>query len=287
MFEGARDSEVSQYTEELGKLKLLSARLERYEDRVEGGLQRAKSIFAPIHTLPPEILTIIFQLYVDEAGGNIIAPGQPPSIPANELGMVCAYWRFLTLATPVLWSSIEVGVSHDATPYDTTLLDFILSRSSNNSLSISITHFRTLIPQDTSNSLLPKLIPTCPRWSILRLEVDVTFPSSTQFQQIKGQLHKLRALEVVVGNWPLDSPDNTLDVFATAPKLTVAAFDCAGNHIRPLPWAQLESITVGLWMDCIDSSFTQLAETRNVQLNFFQCHKSSSAWTSFPVVQWK
>lgn len=54
-------------------------------------------------SLPPEILTAIFQAYVDDAGGLCTLPGNAgPVIPPNILGRVCRLWRDLTFSPAAL-----------------------------------------------------------------------------------------------------------------------------------------------------------------------------------------
>ncbi|KAF9018601.1 hypothetical protein BDZ89DRAFT_1073714 [Hymenopellis radicata] len=63
---------------------------------------RAESLAAPIRSIPPEILLLIFSL-VHEA-----TPPPHGLIFLFKLGHVCKYWRTLSRASPSLWSSINL-----------------------------------------------------------------------------------------------------------------------------------------------------------------------------------
>ncbi|KAG8790224.1 hypothetical protein FRC12_012469 [Ceratobasidium sp. 428] len=60
--------------------------------------------YAPINTLPPEILSYVFTL-----SRSYCACTSTEGIEFHDLAVVCTYWREIALNTTTLWTHIDVG----------------------------------------------------------------------------------------------------------------------------------------------------------------------------------
>ncbi|KAF7296864.1 F-box domain-containing protein [Mycena indigotica] len=71
------------------------------------------AVFSPIRRMPEDIMRLIFMNTLPEHRNAVIDASEGPLL----LVQVCRYWRELTLATPLLWSSIHLVVAqvfHDS-----------------------------------------------------------------------------------------------------------------------------------------------------------------------------
>jgi hypothetical protein len=113
---------------------------------------------APIHTLPREILTYVFELVTFALSPDELSflrddqqklPFHPHSVTApTKLCAVNRHWRYVGLTTPKLWSSIVVSVNdvincdygsgHPDSSLDFESLACFLSRSRNSPIDILI-----------------------------------------------------------------------------------------------------------------------------------------------------
>ena len=112
-----------------------------YKKSLLSQIQWARSVLVSIRALPAEILAIIFQMYVDSAGGiRLTHDGIQTDIPPNMLGAVCHHWRNITLSTLSLWSTMDVAL---VPTRHTAFLEHLLERSCTkiirSSLNITIT----------------------------------------------------------------------------------------------------------------------------------------------------
>ncbi|KAL0568564.1 hypothetical protein V5O48_013419 [Marasmius crinis-equi] len=73
------------------------------------------SLLAPIRRLPPEVLSRIFIFLVEENNFYSEEVEQSHS-EASQIGLVCTYWRKVSLDTPEIWGRLRVEVEFDNPP---------------------------------------------------------------------------------------------------------------------------------------------------------------------------
>ncbi|PBK64148.1 hypothetical protein ARMSODRAFT_474887 [Armillaria solidipes] len=77
------------------------AQLMRRKEQLERSLSRRKSLLAPVHHLPRDIILEIFRWAAHRPKNSLdVTEGVRP------LGQVCGWWRDIVLTSPVLWSVI-------------------------------------------------------------------------------------------------------------------------------------------------------------------------------------
>ncbi|KAL0572451.1 hypothetical protein V5O48_009520 [Marasmius crinis-equi] len=200
-------TQISFINDAIGQLRETMSALDGEKHRLEGVMERYRSILRPVHRLPPEILSKIFRLTLDfSASSNAeglariqppssLCPLRPPWVPSQ----VCRSWRQLALGTPDLWTFVSFGFPTSKGPALRSQLHRLqlqLQRSANHSLDII-----TRTPSPNSSCIERFLIPLCsysPNWQNLRIELnnDAFFLG---LPPITGRLQELRSLHLHIG----------------------------------------------------------------------------------------
>jgi hypothetical protein len=131
---------------------------------------------SPIATLPPELLSYIFEL-------SFLSPSEPSYPPFEILvSHVTSYWRSVALTTRILWSKIDASPQ---TPLG--LIEMYLQRSKLHPLDLRFDFFR--IPGVTSaetDGLCDLFIPHIGRCSQLFIEGELGTPVTTMLSRISN-----------------------------------------------------------------------------------------------------
>ncbi|SJL11668.1 uncharacterized protein ARMOST_15074 [Armillaria ostoyae] len=95
------ENDIAAYEEELSNVENQIALLTRRKEQLERSLPRHKSLLAPVHRLPRDILVEIFRWAAHRPKNSLdVTKGVWP------LGRVCGWWRDIVLTSPVLWSVV-------------------------------------------------------------------------------------------------------------------------------------------------------------------------------------
>ncbi|SJL11849.1 uncharacterized protein ARMOST_15260 [Armillaria ostoyae] len=124
-------TDISSLERELSVIDELFHEISSRRESVRKALNCHEAAFAPIRTLPLDILLEIFAKVPTNALRRDYAPW--------VIGQVCSLWRTISLSTPSLWSNICFDIYHAATgDQKLQALTTILSRSGDHPLTISI-----------------------------------------------------------------------------------------------------------------------------------------------------
>ncbi|KAK7043010.1 hypothetical protein VNI00_008748 [Paramarasmius palmivorus] len=212
-----------------------------------------RSLLAPVHKLPPEILQCIFSFTCDV---NWIAPAPEKTLlelkwPAIlAISATCGRWREIALSTSSLWSQIGVDIEdvypfyHDRMVVMKDLLRLFHERS--NSFLLSIT-FRSagICFEDPFLPVLKVLVEESHRWERLHIRgLYVDDIRCKKFLPIQGNLPNLRELEVLGTRAYDDDEDSLLSLFKDCPKPSSLALRprLPITAQCPLPWHQLTTL---------------------------------------------
>ncbi|KAJ7661939.1 hypothetical protein DFH06DRAFT_362664 [Mycena polygramma] len=188
--------------------------------------ERLDTYTYPVLTLPHELVLEIFT--------HVLPPYPycPPLTGENSpnfLAHICHEWRELALASPDLWSNMQLSSDMCSFKGLVHILDIWLDRSRDRLLSITIKHHGA--------SFSPEIISTLAahrsRWEELRL----IRPASEFFSTLDGPLPLLRLIEVELS----DSKGFSLPVM---PRLHTASLNCVAGLYLTLPWTQLTSLSL-------------------------------------------
>jgi hypothetical protein len=211
--------------------------LEGHKAAIIKSISAHESIISPLRKLPPELLQVIFQ----KTYWDLVTTFNLPW----SLSQVCQSWRIIVHATPILWSCITIVFHTKPTSLRSqeARLRFILQRSLNVDLRVSIRGNLGYLEDDKRLSLLLILMAHSERWGYLSL--DFTLVESTIYlQAVKNHLPKLSQLHLKFG-----IPEGlamTVDMFSIAPRLETVIIGHVHNLrsirvIVPLPLQQLSS----------------------------------------------
>lgn len=268
-----------------------AARLKGVVDGLLAQIQHIESlIFSPVRKLPPDVLEIIFQFYVEDAGGCRLH-FYDREIPPNILGSVCKYWRELTLSTLSLWTKVSIQFSYgESEPLlPENALDTVLSRScraDGTRLLLDLTLYadceREGGVQGTNISTFPTVMTLLRHLGRVR---KLTVEAESQVFQEFAPLHwllygNLPALEhLVVDNhqhWEDDDDDSNNEsfrMFEALPLLRTVEMRDSVLHFT-FPLLHLDLLKCGLWSDsglleCLDQ-YSEYSKT--LRLVFHQVY---------------
>ncbi|KAJ7602199.1 hypothetical protein DFH06DRAFT_1259382 [Mycena polygramma] len=196
---------------------------------------------APIHQLPPEILTQIFPLcappyhdpvrysewYQRTAQDQLERLAQKHLL---DLAGVCSRWLALIMGTPSLWGTVEVDCATIWSTRHMDILDKVLQRSAKTPLTIYVRHDE----HARRSKALRLLVENSARWQeanlvLNRLGMDIV-------SRVRGNIPRLNLLS-------LSAPAYEFDAFETAPLLTNV---CVRSLNFPIiPWSQVKILE--LW----------------------------------------
>ncbi|KAK7439532.1 hypothetical protein VKT23_017460 [Stygiomarasmius scandens] len=140
-----------------------------------------QSALAPIRHLPIEILTSIFEAYLDmRLGENTITDKDYDQVhlyclpPVLFLSQVCSQWRQVVDNCPTLWKRLRLFLGKRGGLPPVELVRTWLNRSGSLALEIDIS--KDLFSQGKASiwdpHFLDCLVPFCERWRELKLELD-------------------------------------------------------------------------------------------------------------------
>ncbi|KAL0570087.1 hypothetical protein V5O48_011881 [Marasmius crinis-equi] len=237
--------EMKEYQVEINRLKTAIYAIESKRDKLKRTADLYKSLLSPIHTMPSEILSMIFAIFCKE---NVLSRSTLPE--ALRLSMVCGRWRDIVYSAPRLWSSIRIDFR--AWTKDFHILDELtehfMKKSGSSPLRLSLT-FSAKESNDAQSAregsqiALKTLVGHCERWENVFLTVAPTYFPSSIFNPIRGRLPLLVSLDLDREGddaaWEL-----VFDYFAICPALRTLCI--SPQLFEPeevsLPWDQVVSL---------------------------------------------
>ncbi|KAJ6554274.1 hypothetical protein B0H19DRAFT_144141 [Mycena capillaripes] len=189
---------------------------------------RLDSYTYPVLTLPNEIVCEIFLRVLPTY------PACPPltgPLSPIYLAQICGQWRAVAVATPKLWSAIQL--SDQYIPFHRQYHTFTiwLGRSRSRPLSICIDEYRTALGPEFFSVLTPHRT----RWEHLKLDL---LKSYLPIHELDGPMPLLRSLDLEL----LYIPDAF--TFHDVPLLRAVVLDYSTAVNIILPWMQLTSVTL-------------------------------------------
>ncbi|KAJ7754389.1 hypothetical protein DFH07DRAFT_823167 [Mycena maculata] len=195
------------------------------------------SLPAPVHRLPPEILTRIFPLCAPSYDDPVRYDWQYRSARRQierlaqkhllDLAGVCSQWLVLIMGTPSLWGSVEVDCTSAWSPRHMDILTKVLQRSAGTPLKIYVRH----IENTRQRAALLMLAENSARWEEASLSLN--WLGAEILSHVRGNLPQLKLLRI-------GSPE--LDAFETAPLLTDV---CVRSVVFPvIRWSQVKILEI-------------------------------------------
>ncbi|KAK0496392.1 hypothetical protein EDD18DRAFT_1166266 [Armillaria luteobubalina] len=232
---------------ELNKLwSFYDAQLEEIQSRlrsVSKGLEKRRSIYAPIRRLPREILTNIFHLVCDSwwqdpketRSARTYNNSLDLSGPLWVLGRVCGLWRDALHTSPVSWAR-NVEVSPPFSRHASEVLQTYLERTGEHPLNLRAVCYDGN-GMAHNREIIYLIIQSCYLWK------NVCLYTHPHYLRSISHLPFLQTVELYV----LDgNSDNRLDMCLNAPQLWRATIPNRGIHLVRLP------PTITHYSGCID-----------------------------------
>ncbi|KAJ6564636.1 hypothetical protein B0H19DRAFT_1233464 [Mycena capillaripes] len=238
--------ELARYNIDIRTLREALDKLLSERDAFRLHADKCSSLFAPIRSLPPEVLLKIFACcsQPSESDYSFISLARIASQQHMErlakpqllrLSRVCSHWHTIIMGTPSLWATIEVNLEQWFLPS--------MAKGLTGLLTVAVERARTCplrlkIRATSSRYAAPGMdfLARCSnRWQTV--EIDI---SSRVFEDISftsGNFPLLEALDIRG-----DYLDN-LDIFQVAPRLREVTLRFEGAVAPPpLPWDQLHTL---------------------------------------------
>ncbi|EEB90765.1 hypothetical protein MPER_10985 [Moniliophthora perniciosa FA553] len=239
------EKELQGYEAEVSRLKLAVLTLETKRNRLKKRMEEYKSLLAPIHKAPPEILHNIFTFCCD---GTEFKTTEKP--PAMALSTVCGRWREVFISTPSLWSSFSIHFSAWRGQYKALgcLTRAFLAHSQGSLLTLKL-NLGDVSKESISSSqpllrVLNSLIQSSTRWRWLELTTDVSILRHPVFDALRGHLPKLKDFHLTGVSCAREVEDGSeMDCFGNCPTLlnvTLQRTDCGSDLV--LPWQQITTM---------------------------------------------
>ncbi|KAL0069607.1 hypothetical protein AAF712_003265 [Marasmius tenuissimus] len=244
------ETELKNYNLEVDRLKARIRALEHKRRILKENTTKYRSLLAPIHRMPPEVLAEIFDFCCEE---DFICTDEDPTM--ITMTQVCGRWRQIGFATPRLWSTIRLEIGSwwfpdEEFPPERSrkrvkhMVELFTKCSKTVPLSL---HLETLVNEDYAMlsdvqlvealASLGCLPDNSARWRVL--EINHTLLCRPKFQNIRGRLPKLARL-VIHGEsngFGTGSP-----VFSDCPSLTSLHIQAAHWFTNDFPMHQLQSL---------------------------------------------
>ncbi|KAJ7458747.1 hypothetical protein B0H11DRAFT_2317492, partial [Mycena galericulata] len=194
----------------------------------------------PVLSLPNEITSEIFTQFLPSYPERSLLFG--PLSP-SFLCRICRQWRYVALATPVLWNALRLDLIFPRHyKQQLHLLELWLQRSGGCPLSLELLHYCRM-PNDSTTSFVKAIMHHAHRWEEIRLILP-----QNEFHHITGPMPLLR--NVFIGPTDFHEPEigvAPVVLFAQAPKLKDVALHLTFNPFSiTLPWSQMTTITATL-----------------------------------------
>ncbi|KAJ7134024.1 hypothetical protein C8R43DRAFT_1022215 [Mycena crocata] len=200
----------------------------------------------PVLTLPNEITSEIFINFLPPY------PVRPPIIgplSPSFLCRICRRWRDVALATPWLWSSMQLDLDENALhQQQLSVLETWLKRSGSCSLSISLRR-EDDVPEISTSAFLDAVVHHAARWESMELILPYT-----ELRSIRGYMPALRALSFGPTNTSGGEESLYLAapfvVFDHAPNLESVELYVSFNPLAiHLPWASITTLVASLYAE--------------------------------------
>lgn len=225
-------SELARYAVEIGKLRAAAVSLENESKSLDGYLKTYGAFLSPVRRLPPEILQEIFILCCPV--NTFYEEGV--DAPALILGVVCSHWRRVALATPRIWSMIDVDPQ-----WDIRTMETYMERSGQAPLTIQMTGTHPGYREDKQGYALAVLARHSHRWASLCLDLLPT--TLLELNCIKNKLPILETLNVETDNLADLDLDVISNIFKDAPMLhTLITDGCLDGPGLDLSWTQMRNL---------------------------------------------
>ncbi|KAJ7633191.1 hypothetical protein FB45DRAFT_1058154 [Roridomyces roridus] len=251
----ATRARIAQLDFEIGKLQQLMDPLLAEREKCQQALADYKY---PILALPAEITSEIFLQFLPSypERPSVVGPYSP-----SLLLQICRRWRDVALATPTLWSTMELIL--ESPQYHAGQLDLLkvwLPRSGNCALSIQL---ECDMDDDEALAIIGQYIEALlchpSRWQ----DMEIVIPYE-DLLRITGSMPLLRSLTIGPCNWG-DGPDKPVPVlFTEAPALKNLVLSRKFNaYAMILPWAQITTLRAEAL--CLDEAVEILRQTATLE----------------------
>ncbi|KAF7302333.1 hypothetical protein HMN09_00866900 [Mycena chlorophos] len=227
---------------------------------------------APIHKLPPELMSLIF-LHATDAPvviGDCPFTSNRPLLPAS----VCRRWRAICLSTPSLWTSLRVFLRDvDATAQHqlTDIFELWLVRAGRMPLDL-------VVERSERCQGLGPLLELLYRHETTLRSLELTLDDALADPKLHDQLSKVEHV-VLRPRRGLDGFDSSVRVTAwrDAPRLRRAEISYIDVENIDLPWRQLTHLTIH---HNIDATFAFLHQSP--ELEYFCMRDAVSRPGTYP-----
>ncbi|EAU83727.2 hypothetical protein CC1G_05631 [Coprinopsis cinerea okayama7 len=229
--------------------------------------------------LPPELILDIFSRVLQPEQRAKWTSYSPPKTTLTPffLGKICRAWRYLTWASPDLWSNLTLSLHPDHYPTQVALLRQWLHRCGNQPLVITLCGLGGEEDQyweaHPPREIFRQLASVATRWK--HVDIFLPYPCYTDLSLVRNRLSQLQSLIIR----PPDGVDvmfnHKLDFFQNAPSLTnLSIFGLYYSGCTMLPWNQLSTLSGQDF--CVDDCYTMLRNAPNlVQCRFNSVHQPS------------
>ncbi|KAJ7633121.1 hypothetical protein FB45DRAFT_1027229 [Roridomyces roridus] len=211
---------IAQLDAEIEKLQRLMAPLLAEREKCNQTLAEYKF---PILTLPTEITSEILLQFL---------PLKSPSF----LLQICRQWRDVALATPALWSTLELFFYPRRQARQRDLLKMWLQRFGNCALSIRMDY-----PMKTADdkTIVEESIGALPQHASRWQDLEIYLPVERLRSLAAGAMPMLRSVTIGIESWG-ERPETPVALFADAPALKHVVLSSSFDpFLATLPWSQI------------------------------------------------
>ncbi|PBK70720.1 hypothetical protein ARMSODRAFT_1033585 [Armillaria solidipes] len=239
---GSRPLLDSVMKDEIAKLvqlrSLYDAQLQEIQLRqypVLKALENRRSIYAPIRSLPRDILIEIFHFVCHswlqtKRGYRLKLKNHSLSMlgPLWDLGRVCGLWRNTLHTSPASWAQ-DILVKAPFSKHAHEIWQAYVNRTGEHPLSIHIIYTSDRSTRD--DEIMSLLVQSCSSWKNLRLETLTS--RMHHLEPIVSRLPVLQTIEICA--LEDDFSDHRFDMFLNSPQLWKAILPTLGIHQVKLP----------------------------------------------------
>ncbi|ESK81515.1 hypothetical protein Moror_15676 [Moniliophthora roreri MCA 2997] len=249
-------------------------------------LNSCKNLLNPLVRMPPEVLTLVFELCVQaDTGGHVLSGLAAPWV----LSRICRRWRMIALSTPSLWQIIRLN-THELYlpgPSPSSLNIFCAWLERSQPLPIVCFAVFSDAAEIINAQLLDLFILHSKRWRAIEFcfgtqkdlyhRVVNIDPHMPLLQYVALEVIVLSESEIVRGS----APTWMAPYLKEATILVQCGSSGDGSSLLTLPWSQLEELewspsTSKSFLD-ISPSFTNLRRcyvnvSQHVEVDSLQCH---------------
>jgi len=251
---------------------------ERHILVLQDQLLRCRSILAPIHRLPEDVLLDIFALCDFQSTIAIKqCKATNKSFARQLVQQVCSAWHTLIIGTPALWDTLSLSVVHESDGRESLraqpeqlqkaaqALKRTLERSSDTPLDVTI-ELQSCHSPKVMSVLLP-VLQERHRWKHLSLTLAIFQLGSEVLSCLSNNLGLLETLEISISRYAWDPiPKLSSPWFSEAINLRAASLATVPLTLFPLPWAQLQSLNYKNFQEPhTESDIAILAQCRSIQ----------------------